>query len=72
MSIDVPLENLTVAEKVQLLERVWDDLCQETGNVRSPEWHKAIIDERRRRLAESEITATKWADAKERLLDLGK
>ena len=72
MSLEISLDNLSVAEKVQLLERVWDDLCRETGNVRSPDWHRAVLDERRRRLESGEASVSSWADAKERLLKLGK
>ncbi len=72
MSIDISLENLTIAEKIQLLERVWNDLCREKGNVRSPEWHKAVLEERRRRLEDGTVAVSVWEDAKERLLNLGK
>jgi len=72
MSIDIPLDNLSVAEKVQLLERVWENLCRQTGNVRSPDWHKAVLAERRRRLESGEATVSSWADAKDRLMKLGK
>jgi hypothetical protein len=71
MSIDIPLDNLSVAEKVQLLERVWENLCRQTGNVRSPDWHKAVLAERRRRLESGEAIVSSWADAKDRLMKLG-
>jgi putative addiction module component (TIGR02574 family) len=72
MSTDIPLDHLSVAEKIQLLERVWDNLCRERGDVRSPDWHKAVLDERRRRLESGSTTVSNWADTKERLLKLGK
>jgi putative addiction module component (TIGR02574 family) len=72
MPIDISLDDLSVAEKVQLLERIWENLCQESGDVRSPEWHKEVLDERRRRLEDGSVTVSSWTDAKERLLNLGK
>ncbi len=72
MSIDISLETMTVPEKVQLLERVWADLCKQPGDVRSPEWHREILEERRRRLEDGAATVSDWAEAKQRLLDLGK
>ena len=72
MSEGISLENLTLAEKIQLVERVWDDVCRESGNVRSPEWHRAILEERTRRLADGKATVSSWADAKDRLANLGK
>ncbi len=38
MSIELPLDTMTVAEKVQLLETVWDSLCRESGDVHSAGW----------------------------------
>jgi putative addiction module component (TIGR02574 family) len=72
MPIDIPLDNLSDAEKLQLLERIWENLCQELGNVRSPDWHKEVLDERRQRLEDGSVTVSSWADAKDRLLNLGK
>ena len=37
MNIDIPLDAMSVAEKVQLLESVWQSLCPHTGDVASPE-----------------------------------
>ena len=66
-----PLDQMTVAQKVQLLEAVWDNLCRETGDVRSPEWYLAVLEERTRRLETGQARVTSWADAKARLLKLG-
>lgn len=72
MAIDDEVEGLSVAEKVQLLERVWQSLCARPGDVRSPEWHRDILEERRRRLADGRATISAWADAKDRLMQLGR
>jgi hypothetical protein len=36
MAIDIQIETLSVAEKVQLLESVWQSLCAQPCDVRSP------------------------------------
>lgn len=66
-----PFDQMTVAQKVQLLEAVWDNLCRQTGDVRSPEWHRAVLEERTRGLETGQATVSSWADAKARLLKLG-
>ncbi len=71
MSADIPLESMSVAEKMQLLESVWSSLCKNPGDVRSPEWHEQVLAERTRRLESGEATISSWADAKERLQKLG-
>ncbi len=71
MSIDLPLDNMTVAEKVQLLEAVWDHLCREAGDVKSPEWHRDVLQERTRSLEMGKTSVSPWSDAKARLLKIG-
>jgi len=39
LNIDIPLDAMTVAEKVKLLESVWQSLCRHSGDVASPEWN---------------------------------
>ncbi len=72
MSIEIPLNTLSVSEKVQLLERVWDSLCSKSGDVRSPDWHREVLETRKRRLEEGRATVSPWCEAKARLLDAGR
>lgn len=71
MSIEQVLTTMTVAEKVRLLETVWESLCREPGDVRSPEWHREILGERAQRLENGQATVSSWNDAKIRLLKKG-
>jgi len=71
MSVELPLDTMTVAEKLRLLEAIWDNLCRETGDVQSPDWHREVLEERRRRLESGQSTISTWTDAKARLRDLG-
>lgn len=72
MTVDINVETLSVAEKVQLLERNWQNFCTHPCDVRSPEWHLEVLDERRRRLEDGLATLSTWADAKTRLMQLGR
>ncbi|MFM7138643.1 MAG: addiction module protein [Planctomycetota bacterium] len=72
MAIDIQIDSLSVAEKVQLLESVWQSLCACPCDVRSPEWHREVLDERRRRLEDGRATISAWPDAKARLMQLGR
>ncbi|MHB8952048.1 MAG: addiction module protein [Pirellulaceae bacterium] len=53
------------------MELIWSSLCRHPGDVRSPEWHKAVLAERTRRLENGEATVASWNEAKSRLLKLG-
>ena len=72
MAAEISLETMSVAEKVRLLESVWESLCACPADVQSPEWHRAILEERKRRLDDGRATVSTWADAKARLLQLGR
>lgn len=71
MLLDLPLDTMTVGEKVQLLELVWDNLCHQSGDIRSPEWHAAILQERQKQIKDGTMTVSPWSEAKERLQRLG-
>ena len=45
MPQDIPLSSMSVSEKLQLMEDVWTSLCQNTGDVQSPEWYEEVISE---------------------------
>ena len=72
MPIELPLNPMYVGEKVQLREQIWDNLCRQSGGVRSPEWHATILNERKRQMENGTMTVSPWSEAKERLRKLGK
>ncbi len=46
MGIMLPLDKMTVSEKLSEMEPLWDDLCRNLQDVPSPSWHEAILVER--------------------------
>ncbi|MFN4906524.1 MAG: addiction module protein [Planctomycetota bacterium] len=72
MATELPLSTMSVGEKIQLLEQLWDDLCRHSGEVRSPEWHAEILKERQRQIENGTMSVSPWSEAKERLQKLGK
>ena len=72
MSIEIPLDTLSVSEKVRLLESVWESLCKKSGDVQSPEWHREVLDIRKRRLEDGRAPVSPWSEAKARLLEVGR
>ena len=71
MPQDIPLDSMSVSEKLQLMEDVWTSLCENTGDVQSPDWHEEVLSERRRRLESGETKVSSWDEAKARLSKLG-
>ncbi|HVJ83503.1 MAG TPA: addiction module protein [Planctomycetia bacterium] len=72
MPYDPPLETMTIAEKLDLLEAVWDSLCSNPAEIPSPEWHADVLARRRERLDSGASQVSDWSDAKRRLQDLGR
>jgi hypothetical protein len=63
MSIDLPLERMTLADKMEALELLWDDLSKRPSELPSPAWHKEILDERRQLVAEGKLKFIDWNTA---------
>ena len=72
MAINIPLESMTVAEKLEALESIWTHLCQTPAQIPSPAWHAEVLAQRRQRLASGSATLTSWAESKKRLQELGR
>ena len=72
MATDISIETISVAEKMRLLESVWESLCAHPTDVQSPDWHREVLEDRKRRLADGRATVSTWADAKARLMQLGR
>ena len=71
MSLEIPLDTLSLAEEVRLLESVWDSLCSKRGDVQSPEWHREVLEVRKQRLKDGQATVCPWDEAKARFLEVG-
>lgn len=51
MPISLPISNMTTKEKLEAMELLWDDLCQQSNDVPSPHWHKLLLLEREKTVA---------------------
>jgi hypothetical protein len=43
MEITLPLEKMTVAEKLRVMESLWRDLTRDEQQLESPEWHGEVL-----------------------------
>ena len=46
MASTLPLEKMSVEEKLEAMESLCDDLCSKAGAVSSPAWHEDVLAER--------------------------
>jgi hypothetical protein len=49
------IENMPTAQKMYLMEALWDSLCSEETEPTSPEWHKELLEKRSEKLKTSDV-----------------
>jgi len=69
MTVELPLAQMTVEEKLHTLEILWNDLCRNEQNVPVPQWHKDLLIERERLVREGQAHFDDWETAKQRLAE---
>jgi len=55
---------MTLEEKLQAMEALWEDLSRNPDNLESPAWHEDVLREREERLASNEASVMDWEQAK--------
>jgi putative addiction module component (TIGR02574 family) len=63
----ISLYGLSVADKIVLMERLWEDLSRRPSDVPSPDWHADILNDRRNAVRDGKTAFVDWDDAKRRL-----
>lgn len=63
MSIDLPLSDMSLTDKLAAMELLWADLSRQPSDVPSPAWHAEILEERRRKADAGELKFLDWNSA---------
>ena len=64
MPFNLPLKDMTLQEKLEAMESLWEDLVRTPEAIESPAWHKELLDERLRDLQEGKSEYNDWETAK--------
>ena len=64
MALPLPLHEMTLEEKLQAMEALWDDLSRNPDLLESPSWHEDVLRERDQQLATGEASFMDWEQAK--------
>ncbi len=67
MPISLPLNSMSVEEKMQVMEMIWDDLCRETDKLSSPKWHEDVLKERESNLESGADEYLDWSVVKNQI-----
>lgn len=63
------IEKMSGAEKVELMEALWEDMMLRSQSLPSINWHKRILDERRQAVLRGEAHYSSLDETKKELLD---
>ncbi len=66
--IELPLSKLSLAQKLDLMEAIWEDLTHDEKKFESPDWHEDILKQRESSVAAGNQKIFDWDDAKKRIL----
>ncbi len=69
--VTADIADLPVAERLKLMEALWDSLCAADSGAGSavapPAWHGAVLDERMRLIDSGADAISPWQEAKDRI-----
>jgi putative addiction module component (TIGR02574 family) len=63
----IDIAELPVAEKLGLMEQLWDSLRARAESAVVPPWHQEVLAQRMQQLDSGGAAVTPWAQAKERI-----
>ena len=67
MDITLLLDQMTISDKLRVLEEIWADLCRSGEDLPSPAWHADVLLARESRISDGLSRTTDWEDAKARI-----
>jgi putative addiction module component (TIGR02574 family) len=67
MNITLPLHEMTVEEKLQLMEAIWDDLSRNAEQLPPPDWHAQELAAREAAIGRGEDTFEDWETARQKI-----
>lgn len=65
--VDLALSKLTLAQKLDLMEALWNDLSKHENTLESPRWHELALKDREEAFAAGKAAVADWEEAKDRI-----
>ena len=67
MEITLPLDQMSIEEKLRVMESLWADLTRAETQYPSPEWHNRVLREREQRVESGEEKPIDWEGGKKEI-----
>jgi len=68
-NMNLNLKEMSIEEKIQAMEMLWEDFCKEQPDFQSPVWHQDILFEREKRLKQGKDKFIDWKQAKKEIME---
>jgi hypothetical protein len=69
VTVEIPVEQMSVEEKLRAMKLLWENLRQDEKDVPVPQWHRNLLDERDKLVAEGKARFEDWETAKAWIAD---
>ena len=66
-NLSAQLSDLSMPEKIQLVEDLWDDIASHPESIPVPGWQKSELDQRKADRKKNPRAASDWEDVKKRI-----
>ena len=67
MPTTLPIEQMTLEEKLRAMEALWADLSRHENQIESPAWHEQVLKDRAARVRSGAEKFMDWETAKREL-----
>ena len=61
------IRQMPLREKLRVMEAIWDDISRAEEDLEVAQWHKDILEERERLIAEGKAQFVSWEEAKKQI-----
>ena len=65
--LNLPISQLSLAQKLDLMEALWADLTRDEKTLKSPAWHETILKDREEAFAAGKVAVSDWEQTKKRI-----
>ena len=69
--MNIPIDEMSVSEKLQAISLIWDSLSEDPNSIPVPDWQQEELEKRAQRLDSGEATISDWDEAEKRFDELG-
>jgi hypothetical protein len=67
MNVELNFGQMSISEKLRIMELLWDDLCHTESDIPSPQWHENVLMERENLIRDGKDEFVDWDQAKKEM-----